>query len=88
MNGTVFTVICRQLGFEGVMGEESLYKRRDLKLYGDDAKGPVWLSKVYCHGNESTLLQCKIDSPGESLWCTHDEALELMCQPRNYTQRE
>ena len=88
MNGTVFRVICRQLGFDGVMGDESLYPPRNLKLYGDDAKGPVWLSKVFCHGNESSLSQCTIDRPGEVLWCIHDEALELMCQPRNYTPRE
>ena len=86
----MFKVICRQLGFEGVMGDESLYEhyeypRRKLRLYGDDAKGPVWLSKVYCFGNESNLSQCKIDSPGEVLWCGHSEALELMCRPKNFT---
>ena len=90
MDGTVFNVICQQLGFEGVMGDESLYEhyeypRRKLRLYGDNAKGPVWLSKVYCSGNESNLSQCKIDSPGEVLWCIHSEALELMCRPKNFT---
>lgn len=94
MNSTVFQVICRQLGFEGVMGDGRFYtnfeypRRRYPRLYGDDAMGPVWLSKVYCHGNESKLSQCKIDSPGEILWCGHDEALELMCRPRNYTTRK
>lgn len=87
MNGSVFRVICRQLGYVGVMGDESLYTRRRLQLYGDSG-GPVWLSKVYCDGNETSLAQCKIESPGEILWCSHHEALEIMCQPKNYTPRE
>ena len=89
MSGTVFKVICRQLGFVDVMGDESLYGRpisphRPGQLYGD-ANGPVWLSKVRCHGNESHLSQCIIESPGKILWCGHHEALELMCLPRNFT---
>ncbi|KAJ7374461.1 hypothetical protein OS493_007567 [Desmophyllum pertusum] len=89
MNGTVFKVICRQLGFADVMGDVSLYgtlkyPRRQFRLYGK-GNGPVWLSKVYCHGNESNLSQCEIDSPGEILWCNHEEALELMCRPKHYT---
>ena len=91
LTGTVFQIICHQLGYEDLMGDKSLYESyeyRRKRVYGDDAKGPVWLSKVYCHGNESTLSQCKIESPGEILWCSHDEVLELMCRPRNYTPRE
>ena len=91
MAGTVFKVICRQLGYGDVMGDTSLYESyeyRRFRLYGDDARGPIWLSKVYCYGNESTLSQCKIDSPGEVLWCGHEEVLEIMCRPSNYTHRE
>ena len=91
MSGTVFKVICRQLGFEDVMGDVRLFGtlsgRRQLQLYGQ-GKGPVWLSKVRCHGNESSLSHCEIDNPGEILWCGHSEALELMCRPRNYTARK
>lgn len=92
MNGTVFKVICRQLGFTDVMGDERFYRRlqfshRQLRLYGT-GNGPVWLSRVRCYGNESSLSHCKIDNPGEILWCNHDEALELMCRPRNFTSRE
>lgn len=92
MNGTVFKVICRQLGFTDVMGDERFYRRnqfshRQLRLYGR-GNGPVWLSRVRCHGNESRLSHCQIDNPGEILWCSHDEALELMCRPKNFTPRE
>lgn len=84
MSGTVFKVICRQLGFEDVMGDVTFYgRRRRTPLYGK-GKGPVWLSKVQCHGNESNLSECVIVSPGEILWCSHTEALELMCRPKNY----
>ena len=92
MSGVVFKVVCRQLGYDDVLGDESLYKSsgywRFRRLYGGDAEGPVWLSKVYCYGNESKLSQCKIDSPGEILWCGHIEVLELICRPRNYTPGE
>ncbi|KAL9954260.1 hypothetical protein ACROYT_G041775 [Oculina patagonica] len=89
MNDTVFKVICRQLGFEDVMGDGRLYGRADyphrrFRLYGE-GRGPIWLSKVRCHGNESSLSQCEIESPGVSFWCIHEETLELMCRPKNFT---
>lgn len=95
MDGTVLKVICRQLGFEDVMGDGRIYiyyeyLLRKSQLYGDDTKGPFWLTKVYCYGNESNLSQCKIDNPGKRLWCSHGtgEALELMCRPKNFTPRK
>lgn len=92
MNGTVFKVICRQLGFADVMGDGRLYggldyQRRRLRLYGKGS-GPFWLSEVRCHGNESHLSQCGIEKPGKNLWCIHEEALELMCRPKNFTPRK
>lgn len=92
MNGSVFKVICRQLGYTDVLGDERLYRNpqypyRQSRLYGK-GNGPVWLSRVRCHGNETSLSQCQIDNPGEILWCSHHEALELMCRPRNFTPRE
>ncbi|KAL9954255.1 hypothetical protein ACROYT_G041770 [Oculina patagonica] len=89
MNGPVFKVICRQLGFEDVMGDGSLYggadyPRRRFRLYGE-GRGPIWLTTARCHGNESNLSQCEIESPGENFWCIHEEALELMCRPKNFT---
>ena len=92
MNGTVFKVICRQLGFADVMGDSSLYGRpeypnRRFRLYGQ-GNGPIWLSKVRCHGNESSLSECEIESPGVSFWCIHSETLELMCRTKNFTPRK
>lgn len=88
MSATVFKVICRQLGFEDVMGDVTFYGRRRRTLLYGKGKGPVWLSKVQCHGNESNLSECVIVSPGEILWCSHTEALELMCRPKNYRARK
>ena len=92
INGTVFKVICRQLGFTDVLGDERFYRKlqypyRQLRLYGK-GNGPIWLSRVRCQGNESSLSQCQIDNPGEILWCSHHEALELMCRPSNFTSSE
>ncbi|KAL9954251.1 hypothetical protein ACROYT_G041766 [Oculina patagonica] len=90
MNGPVFKVICRQLGFEDVMGDGRLYGRADyphrwFRLYGE-GRGPIWLTKVRCHGNESSLSQCEIGSPGVlHFWCLHEDTLELMCRPKNFT---
>lgn len=87
VNGEVYKIICRQLGYEDVMGDKSLYESdeyRDFQRYGNDAKGPFWLNGVYCYGNESNLSQCTIDSHSLGHGCTHGEVLELMCRPSNY----
>ena len=90
MSGTVLKVICRQLGFTDVMGDEKIYRTKDAywhirNIYGEEY-GPVGLSSVRCHGNESSLSHCQIDNPRETI--CHGEALELMCRPRNFTPRE
>ena len=91
VNGEVYKIICRQLGYEDVMGDKSLYESdeyRDFQRYGNDAKGPFWLNGVYCYGNESNLSQCTIGSHSLGHGCTHGEVLELMCRPSNYKARK
>ena len=72
------------------MGDPSLYESKEYRYYTwyGDSYGPVWLSEISCHGNESNLSQCKVDNPVDVLCSYANGVLEVMCRPRNYTARK
>lgn len=45
--------------------------------------GPIWLDDVVCFGNESSLLQCDTNAPGEND-CTHGEDVGVLCTDSEY----
>ncbi|XP_068745092.1 scavenger receptor cysteine-rich type 1 protein M130-like [Montipora capricornis] len=58
MNDDMATVVCRQLGYQD--GEEKALKNR---IYGPFF-GPVWLTNLYCTGNEKNVMECAHDVIG------------------------
>ena len=65
------TVVCRQLGFySSVTTYGSAY-------YGPGT-GPIWLSRLSCFGNESTLTDCSQLSIGTKN-CTHSDDASVYC---------
>ena len=65
------TVVCRQLGFYSrVTAYGSAY-------YGKGT-GRIWLSKLSCFGNESSLFECGQLSVG-SKNCTHTNDAAVTC---------
>ena len=65
------TVVCRQLGFYA-----------SVKAYGSahygQGTGPIWLSKLNCIGNESTLTDCNQFKAGTKN-CTHSNDASVAC---------
>ena len=65
------TVVCRQLGFYlSVWAYGSAY-------YGQGT-GPIWLSKLNCIGNESSLIDCNQFEAGTKN-CTHSNDVSVRC---------
>ena len=65
------TVVCRQLGFySSVRAYGSAY-------YGK-GKGPIWLSKLSCVGNEPNLFDCA-QSRVTKKNCTHSDDASVIC---------
>ena len=68
------TVVCRQLGFYSpVRAYESAH-------YGQGT-GPIWLSKLSCIGNESSLIDCSQFDVGTKN-CTHSDDAAVYCDSR------
>ena len=64
-------VVCRQLGFySGVTAFGSA-------RYGQGT-GPIWLSRLSCFGNESSLFECGQLSVATKT-CTHSNDASLGC---------
>ena len=65
------TVVCRQLGFYS-----------SLRVYGSahygQGTGPIWLSKLNCIGNESSLTDCNQFKVGTKN-CTHSNDASVQC---------
>lgn len=72
------------------MGDPSLYESKEYRYYTwyGGSYGPVWLSEISCHGNESNLSQCKVGNPVDVLCSYANGVVEVMCRPRNYTARK
>ena len=65
------TVVCRQLGFySSVTAYGSAH-------YGSGT-GPIWLSRLFCFGNESSLFECDQLSVGTKN-CTHFDDAAVGC---------
>ena len=65
------TVVCRQLGFY-----------LSVRAYGSANYGPgtglIWLSRLFCFGNESSLFECDRSSVGTKN-CTHFDDAAVWC---------
>ncbi|XP_071482224.1 scavenger receptor cysteine-rich domain-containing protein DMBT1-like [Diadema antillarum] len=66
-------VVCRQLGFEGVV---SSYK------YFGPGYGPIQLGRVVCSGNENTLTDCLHIEWGGTYCRSHEQDVGVECVPR------
>ena len=64
-------VVCRQLGFHS-----------SLRVYGSatygQGAGPIWLSRLSCFGNESSLFECS-QSSVKTKNCTHLDDAAVSC---------
>ena len=77
------TVVCRQLGFYP-----------SVRAYGSaqygQGRGPIWLSKLSCFGNESSLFECG-QTHVATKNCTHSNDAAVHCAYYNshsYLRRE
>ena len=74
------TVVCRQLGFSsssvGAYGSAT---------YGQGT-GPIWLSRLSCFGNESSLFECGQLSVATKN-CTHSDDASVYCDRYNHGGR-
>ena len=64
-------VVCRQLGFY------SSVRAYGSARYGQGA-GPIWLSRLSCIGNESSLTDCSQFRVGVKN-CTHSDDAAVIC---------
>ena len=65
------TVVCRQLGFY------SSVTAYGSAQYGQGI-GPIWLSRLSCFGNESSLFECgQLSVPTKN--CTHSDDAAVYC---------
>ena len=65
------TVVCRQLGFH------SSVRAYGSARYGQGT-GPIWLSRLSCFGNESSLFECGQLSVATKN-CTHSNDASVVC---------
>ena len=78
-NNADATVVCRQLGFYS-----SVRAYRSAR-YGKGT-GPIWLSKLSCIGNESSLTECSQFSV-RTKNCTHSDDASVNCAHGYYAYR-
>ena len=73
------TVVCRQLGFYS-----------SVRAYGSarngQGTGPIWLSRLSCIGNESSLTDCAQSNVGTKN-CTHSDDAGVNCAYYYYHDR-
>ena len=74
MTNKVATVICRQRGF--------MYGVFVLNHSYGNTTGPVWISRAYCNGNESSILECELVGLGEkpdTACANHEKDIGVKC---------
>lgn len=74
-------VLCRQLGYEGVELDFTLYNADEYlprEVY-DVVLGPVWFNSDGCSGHEKTLSECNLR---QERFCSNDN-VELICKVEN-----
>ena len=64
-------VVCQQLGFRSTVNAYGSAR------YGQGT-GPIWLSKLNCIGNESSLTDCNQFKAGTKN-CTHSNDASVIC---------
>ena len=78
-DNTDATVVCRQLGFHS-----------SVRAYGSanagQGTGPIWLSRLSCFGNESSLFECGQLSVATKN-CTHSNDAAVNCGYYYYQSR-
>ena len=75
-DNTDATVVCRQLGFY------SSVRAYGSAQYGQGT-GPIWLSRLSCFGNESSLFECGQLSVAAKN-CTHSNDATVRCYHYQY----
>ena len=65
------TVVCRQLGFDS-----SVIAYRS--AHHGQGTGPIWLSRLSCFGNESSLFECGQLNVGTKN-CSHSDDASVWC---------
>ena len=70
-NNADATVVCRQLGFY------SSVRAYGSARYGQGT-GPIWLSKLFCFGNEPSIFDCYQFKTGTKN-CTHSNDASVIC---------
>ena len=65
------TVVCRQLGFYSSGGA---YR----SAHFGEGKGPIWLRKLYCVGNEPSIFDCAQSRVAKKK-CTHSNDASVRC---------
>ena len=64
-------VVCRQLGFAGAIAANTS------AAFGR-GQGRIWLGKVWCTGDENSIMECRNSGWGIN-YCNHDEDAGVMC---------
>ena len=62
-------VVCRQLGYNTALSAS-------VGAFGEGS-GPIWLNYVHCHGNESSLTQCRTSHASSR--CNHFQDAGVIC---------
>ena len=73
---TEAAVVCRQLGFPGVISALTQ------SPFGDGS-GPVLMSNVQCNGSENTIQQCQYDDWVES-WESSNREVGVICKAHDF----
>ena len=74
------TVVCRQLGFY------SPARAYGSAQYYGQGTGSIWLSRLSCLGNESSLFECG-QSNLTTKSCAHSDDASVYCDYYNYHDR-
>ncbi|XP_053381311.1 scavenger receptor cysteine-rich domain superfamily protein-like [Mercenaria mercenaria] len=74
-------VICHMLGYQRAGAKA--YKRA---TYGK-GKGPIWLDKLRCHGNEISVKDCR-HLPWGSHSCRHKDDAGVKCKAKKKVERD
>ena len=67
-------VVCRELGYHQGIAEVFSYPR-----YGQGS-GPIWLTRLDCIGNETSLHYCPHAGVGNTGQCGHNDDVGVRCQ--------
>lgn len=76
-------VACRQLGFSGV---NARFVMANAYFGQAAASQPLWLTRVACYGNETSLMDCSRSMWGALAFCTHQFDVGLVCDGADYVR--